>query len=87
MRFESREMLAAYFWMHPGLTGLELINCPGLKSLPALPSRLNDLRVDMCPGISTLPELPSALICLLLKNSPRLASRGLRVGNLSILVQ
>lgn len=66
MRFESREMLAAYFWMHPGLTGLELINCPSL---------------------TRLPELPSTLICLQLKDCPRLARRGLRLGNLTILVE
>ena len=53
MRIESKEKLAAYFWENPGLKTLELDNCPGLTSLPALPSTLTYLRVDNCPGLTS----------------------------------
>jgi hypothetical protein len=35
------------------LTDLRVDNCPGLTSLPALPSTLTDLRVDNCPGLTS----------------------------------
>ena len=84
MRFESKEALAAYFWEHPGLKSFELYNCPGLTSLPALPSTLTYLRVDNCPGLTSLPALPSTLTYLRVDNCPGLTSRGLRVGKLTI---
>ncbi len=84
MRIESKEKLAAYFWENPGLKTLELDNCPGLTSLPALPSTLTDLRVYNCPGLTSLPALPSTLTYLRVYNCPGLTSRGLRVGKLTI---
>jgi hypothetical protein len=52
MKFESKEALAAYFRENPNLKRLELNNCPGITSLPALPNSLTDLLVDSCPGIA-----------------------------------
>jgi hypothetical protein len=84
MRIESNEQLAAYFRENPELKTLELYNCPGLTSLPALPSTLTGLGVDNCPVLTSLPALPSTLTDLLVNKCPGLTSRGLRVGKLTI---
>ena len=52
MYYESKEALAAFFWEHPDLKDLYLDNCPGITSLPALPSSLINLWVDNRPGIT-----------------------------------
>jgi hypothetical protein len=74
MRFESNEKLTAYVSENPELKMLELIDCPGLTSLPELPSTLHFLLIRHCPGLTSMPALPSTLINLRIDKCPGLTS-------------
>ncbi|KAL0924552.1 hypothetical protein M5K25_005390 [Dendrobium thyrsiflorum] len=47
--------------LFPCLIQLNLSECPKLKELPSLPSKLKSLQIDNCPKLKELPSLPSKI--------------------------